>query len=101
MFVWEENEFVWPFDTLKYRLSTSPKSFFQTPRKQIMSYQGHSPTGNHLSNFAQVTFFDAQDTRNEFELRFHTLKHRLSTSPKSFFKTPRRQIMSSQGHSPT
>jgi hypothetical protein len=25
-------------------LSTSPKPFFKTSRRQIMSYQGHSPT---------------------------------------------------------
>jgi hypothetical protein len=29
------------------------------------------------------------------------LKHRLSTSPMSFFEKTRRQIMSPQGHSPT
>jgi hypothetical protein len=43
---------------------------------------------------------DAQDAENEFAWPFDTLIA-WSSSPKSFLKTSRRQIMRSQGHSPT
>jgi hypothetical protein len=55
---------------------------------------------HHLSDFAQVPFFNAQDAEIEYVWPIDPLRHRFIAFT-TFFETFRRQIMSSKGHSPT
>jgi hypothetical protein len=46
-------------------------------RRQIIISQGHSLfLKQHLSDFDQVAFFDAQEAQNVFAWVFDNLKHR-------------------------
>jgi hypothetical protein len=56
---------------------------------------------HHLNSFIQVAFFDAQDAENVFLWPLTTCNITSSIETKSFFKTPRIQIMRAQAHSPT
>jgi hypothetical protein len=71
-----ENEFAWPFDTLKplHRLNQSRS----IRRPEDKEYSGSSAyTKQHLSNFVQVAFFDYQDAEKGFPWSFDILKHRI------------------------
>jgi hypothetical protein len=57
--------------------STSTKSFFKTLRRQIMYYQGQSPTYNITYDFIRVAFFDAVHAENVFWWLFDTLNTEL------------------------
>jgi hypothetical protein len=79
-----ENAFEWPFDIKKHRFMYITKFAFKDFQKT--DYEFSRPFHYLKHRFIEVNFFDAQDA---------------TTSTKSFFKTSRRQIISSQGHSPT
>jgi hypothetical protein len=73
-----ENEFVWPFDTFKHRFINVTKVVFFVYLKY------------HLNDFDQVAFVDVPDSENRF-----------IDITKVEFSTFGKQIIISQGHSPT
>jgi hypothetical protein len=97
-----ENEFEWPFVTMKHRLIEFTMVVFSDIQKEDYEFQGpFAYLKLHLSDFDQVAFFDAQDVENDSHGLSTPSNITTSTSQMSFFKKSRRQIMSSQGHWPT
>jgi hypothetical protein len=87
---------------MKHRLIEFTKVVFSDVEKENYEFQGQFASLNlHLSDFIQVPFFDAQGVENDFAWPFDIFKHHYIDFTKVFFKTSRRQIIRSQGHSPT
>jgi hypothetical protein len=56
---------------------------------------------HRIEDIVKITFFNIVDAENDFTLHLYTLKHRFIDFTQEVYFTLRRQIMSSQGDTPT
>jgi hypothetical protein len=82
--------------------SNSTKSFIKTSRSQIMSsHRAIRLLKTSLKKLRPSRFSLCQGCRKWVRMVFQHHETSLHRQPNAFFKPPIRQIMSSQGHSPT
>jgi hypothetical protein len=69
-----ENEFVWPFDYLKYRFNDFTKVVVQVDQKADSEFS--RPFAYLKLQFRDLVQIDAQEAENEFLWQINLLKHR-------------------------
>jgi hypothetical protein len=96
-----EHEFVLYFDTLKHRLIDFTKVVFRELQKTGYKFSGpFAYLKHHLSDYIQVAFSMTRKHKMIWHGKSTPRNIASLTSPKSFFKTSRKQIKSCHPRSP-